>query len=217
MSKGPGRWQRELLAVTEGGLVRTTREVALDLIPEPSRSDSVSIRRAAKALALDDHITAYYAYACLSCGAIRRGGHGCCDSVRPMLAVAPRGVPFHRLVSPAPPPVRPAPSWISVAAVVYPPVPPGVASVQDALDLVIGLGAERLRSGKLKVDARAMIGAPRLRQQVEADCQPTAENLEQFVRISLGVAREQLGAGGFDRYSAEVTRRYKAVQSRPGW
>jgi hypothetical protein len=208
MGRGPGPWQRALLRVTGDGLVATTRAVMLDSVSQPTHSDHVCIRRAAKALAQARRIQAAYVYACPGCGAIRReGGPACCVSVRPMLAVAPWGSRVRHI---APPPVRPVPSWISAAPPLHPLARYEVASIPAALDLVIQHGMQRIWSGQAKIGASDVIAALRLRQQLEDAGQPSQARWQREVITLLDVAREQLGPEGFAAYTAAVKARLRA-------
>jgi hypothetical protein len=208
MGRGPGPWQRALLRVTGDGLAATTRAVVLDCVTHPTRSDNVCARRAAKALALAGRIQACYLYACPDCGAIRRaGGPACCASVRPMLAVAPAGSRIRYL---ARPPVRPVPPWICAVPPLHPLSRYEVASIPAALDLLIQHGMQRMWAGQLKVGASDLIGALRLRQQLEDASQPNQAQWQREVVTLLEVARERLGPEGFADYTAAVKARLGA-------
>src|SRR6185437_5297253 len=113
MSRGPGTWQRAILGIAGDGLATTVRAIVLDCVPQPTRSDYVSARRATKTLALSGRVSAVYLHACPSCGAPQRAHpHGCCASTRPLLGITPVG---SRPPSLAPPPVSQVPGGISAA------------------------------------------------------------------------------------------------------
>lgn len=208
MGRGPGPWQRALLRVTGEGLVATTRAVMLDSVTQPTHSDHVCIRRAAKALAQAGRLQAAYVYACPHCGAIRReGGPACCLSVRPMLAVAPAGNRLHHI---APPPVRPVPSWICAAPPRHPLARYEVAIIPAALDLLIQHGMQQVWTGQMKLSAGDLIAALRLRQKLEDASQPSQAQWRHEVITLLEVARERLGPEEFADYTAAVKARLSA-------
>ena len=127
---------------------------------------------------------------------------GCCASSRPLLGIAPTDT---RPPSLAPPPAHRAPPWITAAPPVHPLGPRHeVASVPAALDLVIQRGAQRVLSGEVKVGAADLIGALRLRRQIEAASQPDTGRWEQFTVALLDATRDWLGPEGFRDFIGAV-------------
>ena len=71
VSRGYGRWQKELVRAVGGVHAATVAGVVRTCVPEPDRSDYVAARRAAKTLALEQTLVALYVYACQRCGQCR--------------------------------------------------------------------------------------------------------------------------------------------------
>ena len=71
VSRGPGRWQREILASTGGVRTATVSGVVRTCVPEPDRNDFTAARRGAKGLAMAGKVMALYVYACQKCGHVQ--------------------------------------------------------------------------------------------------------------------------------------------------
>ena len=170
MSRGPGRWQRELLSATSGAVVVAVSGVVKATVIEPSRDDFTSARRGAKGLALAERVAALYVWSCTRCNQIQDSEtpQPCCGPVRPLLAVCQ---PERRrlLLHPAPPPGGVAPSWISVAA------PPRLlgqlpaVGIADLASLALRRAYERLEVGVPGVSVQDVVAVSRLAWQVERD------------------------------------------------
>jgi len=69
MSRGHGRWQREVLAAAESRQAIGTRVIArLALGREPTRSERVAVRRAAGILAAAGSVELHHGSRCERCG-----------------------------------------------------------------------------------------------------------------------------------------------------
>lgn len=69
MSRGPGTWQRAILAALEQHDLGTVGTIAFNALGrDPTRSELVSIRRAARRLAEDGAIQALHLGQCRACG-----------------------------------------------------------------------------------------------------------------------------------------------------
>jgi hypothetical protein len=79
MSRGPGRWQKQLLSAVSGTVVASVSGVV-----KTSRDDFTSARRAAKQLALAGQVAALYTHTCGRCYEIQ-------DVEDPRNAAAPSG------------------------------------------------------------------------------------------------------------------------------
>ena len=76
MSRGPGRWQRVLLDLVEShDAVPVADAVHSELGREPTRSESVAARRAARLLAEQGKARAIYLGCCKRCGEYRTTWH----------------------------------------------------------------------------------------------------------------------------------------------
>ncbi len=170
MSRGPGRWQRELLSATSGTVVVAVSGVVKTVVPTPSRDDFTAARRAAKQLALAERVSALYCHACVRCGQVQDSEtpQPCCGGVRSSLAVCQPG--RRRLLKhPAPPPGGVAPSCISVAV---PPRPLGqlpAVGIADLASLALRRAYERLEVGAPGVSVQDVVAVSRLAWQVERD------------------------------------------------
>ena len=116
VSRGPGRWQRELLVATGGVHTATVSGVVRTCVPEPDRNDFTAARRGAKGLAMAGKVMALYVYACQRCGRVQdHEPERCCGVVRSSLAVTRPGRALPHL---APPPTGArCPPWIGVSGV----------------------------------------------------------------------------------------------------
>jgi len=170
MSRGPGRWQKELLSAVSGTVVATVSGVVKTVVLAPDRDDFTSARRGAKGLAQAQRVCALYAWTCAKCGRIQDSGNTepCCGPVRAMLAVCQ---PERRrlLLHPAPPPGGKTPAWVNV---VPSPRPHGqllVPGVDDLAALVLRRCYERLEAGEAACSVQDAVAAMRLAWQIERD------------------------------------------------
>ena len=170
MSRGPGRWQREILRVTSGTVVAAVSGVVRTIVVSPDRDDFTAARRGAKQLALAQRVCAVYCHTCTRCGRIQDSDDPvpCCGPVRAMLAVCQ---PERRrlLQHPAPPPGGVAPRWINVAVPSRPPGQLAVPSFEDLADLVVRRCYEGLQSGRPTVSLQDAAAVIRLAWQIERD------------------------------------------------
>ena len=101
VSRGPGKWQRELLSAVSGVHTATVSGVVRTCVPEPNRNDFTAARRGAKGLAMEGKVTGLYVYACQRCGHVQdHGPERCCGVVRSSLAVTRRGRMLPHLAAP---------------------------------------------------------------------------------------------------------------------
>ncbi len=170
MSRGPGRWQRELLSATSSTVVATVSGIVRTTVVAPDRCDYTAARRVTKQLALAERVAALYVWGCTRCMRIQDSEtpQPCCGPVRPLLAVCQ---PERRkpLAHPAPPPGGVAPSWISVAV---PPRPLGqlpAVGIADLASLALRRAYERLEVGVPGVSVQDVVAVSRLAWQVERD------------------------------------------------
>ena len=168
MSRGPGRWQRELLSATSGTVVATVSGIVRTTVVAPDRSDYTAARRGTKQLAQAERVAALSVWGCTRCMRIQDSEtpQPCCGPVRPLLAVCQ---PERRrlLAHPAPAPGGVAPSWISVAV---PPRPLGqlpAAGIADLAALALRRAYERLEAGVPGVAVQDVVAVSRLAWQVE--------------------------------------------------
>lgn len=170
MSRGPGRWQKELLSAASGVCVATVSGVVRATVASPSRDDYTAARRGAKGLALAQRVSAVYCWSCTQCMRIQDSDNPerCCGPVRPMLAVCQ---PERRrlLLHPAPPPGGVAPWWINVAVPSRPPGQLPAPTVEDLAALVLRRCYERLEAGEAEVRLRDAVALLRLAHEIEHD------------------------------------------------
>ena len=171
MSRGPGRWQRELLAATGGVHTATVSGVVRTCVPEPERNDFTAARRGAKGLAMAGKLMALYVYACQRCGHVQdHEPERCCGVVRSSLAVTRPGRALPHL---APPPTGArCPPWIGVSVANRLPSPPGrlaTPSVADVAGLALRRCYEGLQSGRPAVSVRDAVVLVRLAHEIEHD------------------------------------------------
>ena len=210
MGRGPGPVQRALLEVTGGGLVATTRSVLLSRVPEPTHADEVTIKRATRQLAIKGMVMACYVRACRSCGTIIIPGMTpCCQRQVTMLAVAPPGATVPYL---APPPVRPAPSW--VCAVPSPLPRPQPTALDGVLDAIVAEGYDRLRSGRMRLSSADWIAAMRLQHQIRAAADPDLDAAKDFIMLQTDRIFRWLGPDRFQEFHAEISRDWKSARAR---
>jgi hypothetical protein len=152
MSRGFGRWEREIMHVTAGVCVAPVGGIVRAVVPEPCRDDHASARRAAKSLATKNQVGALYAWTCPGCYRVqdRSDPEPCCARPRAMLAVC-RPERRHLLAHPAPPPGGQAPAWLNDTR----PAPAGLAA--PTLDDVASLAMRRLWE---RLEAGEAVGRP---------------------------------------------------------
>jgi hypothetical protein len=146
VSRGPGKWQRQLLSAVSGVHTATVSGVVRTTVPEPGRNDFTAARRGAKGLAMEGKVVALYVYACQRCGHVQdHEPERCCGVVRSSLAVTRPGRKLPHL---APPPTGTrCPAWIGVSVARRPPSPPGrlaTPSVDDLVRLVLQRAYQRV-------------------------------------------------------------------------
>lgn len=114
VSKGHGRWQREIMRATGGAVAVAVSSVVRTTVVTPARDDYTSARRAAKQLALKSQVAALYTHTCSMCLEIQDTAdpRRCCGPVRPMLAVV-RPERRKLILHPASPPGGVAPLWVN--------------------------------------------------------------------------------------------------------
>ena len=169
MSRGHGRWERELLTATASICITPVSAVVRSVVPEPGRSDYTSARRAAKQLAMKSQVSALYAWTCPRCLRVqdRADLQVCCARPRAMLAVA-RPERRKLLLHPAPPPGGSCPSWVNA---VQPPRLPGQLPVPELADLAalaLRRCYERLEAGAA-VSAHDVTSLLKLAREIEHD------------------------------------------------
>lgn len=197
MSRGPGRWQREILRVTSGVCVATVSGIVRARLPEPHRDAFVAARRGARGLALAQRVSAVYVWGCTRCNQIqdRNNPQPCCGTVRPMLAVA-RPERRHLLVHPAPAPGGSPPAWISAVPATQP-APAGLLApgVDDLARLAARRLWEALERSAVQVSARDVTALLRLAHETGRERAPgrSDEAWQASVRQLLWLARSHLG------------------------
>ena len=171
MSKGYGRWEQELIRAAGDVHTVPVAAVVRRCVPEPSRSNYVAARRAAKTLALEGTLIAVYVNACQQCLHVQdHEPTGCCGTVRTALAVT---MPGHLLPHLAPPPAgERCPPWITVSAAVCPVDPPGELATPGAADvsrLMLRECYARLASAPRAVSLREAAAVVRAAWLIERD------------------------------------------------
>jgi hypothetical protein len=199
MSRGPGRWQRELLVATRGVHTATVSGVVRTCVPEPDRNDFTAARRGAKGLAMVGKVVALYVYACQRCGRVQdHEPEQCCGVVRSSLAVTRPGRALPHL---APPPSGTrCPPWIGLSVASRSPSLPGRLATPSAADLarlVLRRAYERVLDGEAKVtlgDAAALL---RLQREIDREAADqaagTTAQWQATLREVLWTARRHLG------------------------
>jgi hypothetical protein len=204
VSRGFGRWQRELLAATASICITPVGAVVRSVVPEPGRSDYTSARRAAKQLAMKSQVSACYTYACVRCFRVqdRPAPVPCCSSVRPMLAVARPG---RYLAHPAPAPAGTAPAWIGLSDARPAPAGLAVPTLDDLVSLAMRRLWERLESGVCSVSPADVAALTRLAREIktEPDAGRSDERWQATVREILWLARSHL-RDGWPAFAADV-------------
>ena len=170
MSRGPGRWQKQLLSAVSGTVVASVSGVVRAAVVTPDRDDFTSARRAARQLALVQRVSAVYVHTCPKCGRMQDSDipEPCCAPVRAMLAVCQ---PERRrlLLHPAPAPGGRVPSWINVVPSARPAGQLSVASVEDLAASTLRRAYERVEAGEAEVTIRDAVAIFRLAHEVERD------------------------------------------------
>jgi len=200
--------QRALLEVTGGGLVATTRSVLLSRVPQPTHADEVTIKRATRQLAVKGMVMACYVRACRGCGTIIIPGMTpCCQRQVTMLAVAPPGakVPYM-----APPPVRPAPSWVCAVPSPMPPAASAPAELASVVDAVVAEGYARLRSGQLRLTGADWLAAMRLQHQMQSAAEPDLGTAKDFISLMTDGIYRWLGPDRYEEFRQELAARWHA-------
>jgi hypothetical protein len=171
VSRGPGKWQRELLSAVSGVHTATVSGVVRTTVPEPDRNDFTAARRGAKGLAMEGKVTALYVYACQRCGHVQdHEPERCCGLVRSSLAVTR---PDRALPHLAPPPTgTTCPAWIGVSVASRQPTPPGrlaVPGIADLASLAMRRLWERLEAGEASVSLQDAAALVRLAREIKRD------------------------------------------------
>lgn len=197
MSRGPGRWERELISATASICITPVSGIVKAVVPEPGRSDFTSARRAAKQLAMKSQVSALYAWTCPGCYRVqdRADLQACCARPRAMLAVC-RPERRHLLAHPAPPPGGQAPAWLSAA----PPAPAGLSApgLDDLAALALRRLWERLEAGAA-VSAHDVVALLKLAREIEHDAASQGAGndarWQATLQETLWLARRHLGEG----------------------
>jgi hypothetical protein len=201
VSRGPGKWQRELLSAVSGVHTATVSGVVRTCVPEPDRNDFTAARRGAKGLAMEGKVIALYVYACQRCGHVQdHEPERCCGPVRSSLAVTRPGRALPHL---APPPTGTrCPPWIgvSVSGRLPSPSPPGRLATPSAADLarlVLRRAYERVLDGEAEVSLRDAAALLRLQRELDREAAGqaagTSAQWEATLREVLWAARRHLG------------------------
>ena len=199
MSRGPGRWQRELLVATGGVHTATVSGVVRTCVPEPDRNDFTAARRGAKGLAMAGKVMALYVYACQRCGHVQdHEPQRCCGPVRSSLAVTRPGRALPHL---APPPTGTrCPPWIGVSVASRPPSPLGRLATPSAADLArlaLRRAYERVLDGEAEVTLRDASALLRLQRELDREAAGqaagTVARWEATMSEVLWAARSHLG------------------------
>lgn len=195
VSRGPGRWQRELILAVSGVHTATVSGVVRTCVPEPDRNDFTAARRGAKGLAMEGKVIALYVFACQRCGHVQdHEPERCCGMVRSSLAVTRPGRALPHL---APPPTGTrCPAWIGVSVVGRAPSPPGrlaTPSVDDLVRLVLRRAYERALDGEAEVTLRDAAALLRLQREIDRQAAGTTAQWQATMREVLWAARKHLG------------------------
>jgi hypothetical protein len=208
MSRGFGRWEREIMHATAGVCVVAVSGVVRAVVPEPSRDDHASARRAAKSLAIKNEVSALYCWTCPRCGRVqdRPDPQLCCARPRSMLSIC-QPVRRRLVAHPAPAPGGRAPSWVNVA--VMPSRLQGQLAVPTAADLAalaLRRCYERVEAGAA-VSAHDVVALLKLAREIERDAASQgAEDDARWqatLREVLWLARSHLGEG-WKPFAADV-------------
>ena len=201
VSRGYGRWQKELVRAVGGVHTATVAGVVRTCVPEPDRSDYTAARRAARTLALEETLVALYVYACQRCGQVQdHEPERCCGVVRSSLAVTRPGRTLPHL---APPPTGTrCPPWIgvSVASRLPSPSPPGrlaTPSIDDLVRPALQRAYERALDGEAEVTLRDAAALLRLEREIDREAARQAAGTiaqwEATLQEVLWAARRHLG------------------------
>ena len=201
MSRGYGRWQKELVRAVGGVHTATVAGVVRTCVPEPDRSDYTAARRAAKTLALEQTLVALYVYACQRCGHVQdHEPERCCGVVRSSLAVTRPGRTLPHLALPST--GTRCPPWIgvSVSSRLPSPGPPGRLATPSAADLArlaLRRAYERVLDGEAEVSLRDAAALLRLQREIDREtagqAAGTTARWEATLREVLWAARSHLG------------------------
>jgi hypothetical protein len=199
VSRGPGKWQRELLSAVSGVHTATVSGVVRTCVPEPDRNDFTAAGRGAKGLAMEGKVIALYVYACQRCGHVQdHEPERCCGVVRSSLAVTRPGRMLPHL---APPPTGTrCPAWIGVDVAGQVPGPPerlATPSAADLARLALRRAYERVLDGEAEVTLRDVAALLRLQHEIDREAaDQTAGTTAQWdatLREVLWAARRHLG------------------------
>ena len=199
VSRGYGRWQKELVRAVGGVHTATVAGVVRTCVPEPDRSDYTAARRAAKTLALEQTLVALYVYACQRCGQVQdHEPERCCGVVRSSLAVTRPGRVLPHLA--LPPTGRSCPPWIGPNVASHLPSPPGRLATPSAADLArlaLQRAYERVLDGEAEVTLRDAAALLRLQREIDREAARQAEGTiaqwQATLREVLWAARRHLG------------------------
>ena len=201
MSRGHGRWERELVSATSSICVVPVGGLVKAIVPEPSRSDFTSARRAAKTLATKSQVTAFYCWSCRRCGRVQDTDAPvrCCGAVRSSLAVARPGRMLPRL---APAPTGQPPAWVGLNVASAAPAGLAAPTVDDLARLASRRLWEALDAGTLAVTPRDAVALLRLAREAGRDSAPDPR-WSASMRELLWVARRHLGSN-WEAFAADV-------------
>jgi hypothetical protein len=188
MSRGFGRWEREIMHATAGVCVVAVSGVVRAVVPEPSRDDHASARRAAKSLAIKNEVSALYCWTCPRCGRVqdRPDPQLCCARPRSMLSIC-QPVRRRLVAHPAPAPGGSPPAWISAVPATHA-APAGLAAptLDDLAALAMRRLWERLEAGTIAVspaDAAALVRLAR--EAGRADLRSAPGHSDEVWRLAL--------------------------------
>jgi hypothetical protein len=211
VSRGPGRWQKELILAVGGIHTATVSGVVRTCVPEPDRNDFTAARRGAKGLAMAGKVIALYVYACQRCGRVQdHEPERCCGVVRSSLAVTRPGRALPHL---APPPTGTrCPPWIGVSASSRLPSPGSLGrlatpSAADLARLALRRAYERVLDGEAEVSLRDAAALLRLQREIDREAAGqeagTTARWEATLREVLWAARRHLGSN-WEAFAADV-------------
>jgi hypothetical protein len=199
MSRGYGRWEKELVRAVGGVHTATVAGVVRTCVPELDRSDYTAARRAARTVALEETLVGLYVYARQRCGHVQDHEPGrCCGVVRSSLAVTKPGRVLPHL---APPPTGSrCPPWIGVSVASRLSSSPGrlaTPSVDDLVRLAVQRAYQRVLDGEAEVTLRDVTALLRLQREIDRQASGqaagTTAQWQATLREVLWAARRHLG------------------------